>query len=69
MRFPDLAHVIEDQIADGHKVVIRILAHVTHTGSFRGVLSGGQSIQPTGKPVAMESFVTHSFIRGKIVEF
>lgn len=59
--------MIEDQIADGHKVVIRMLAHITHKGSFRGVLSGDQNIQSTTKPVAMESKVTHSSIRGKIV--
>jgi predicted ester cyclase len=40
--FPDFRSVIEDQIAEGDKVVTRWRASGTHQGEFRG-------IAPTGK--------------------
>ena len=40
--FPDIAHTIEDQIAEGDRVVARLRAHATHEGELMG-------IPPTGK--------------------
>ena len=45
--FPDIAHSIEDQIAEGDKVVTRLRARATHTGDLMG-------IPPTGKGVTIE---------------
>jgi predicted ester cyclase len=42
--FPDTVHLIEDQIAEGDKVVTRLRARATFTGEVLG-------IPPTGKPV------------------
>ena len=66
--FPDLVHVIEDQVSEGDKVLTRMTVHATHTGNFQGALSAGQSIAPTGNRVAMESFVIHRLASGKIAE-
>ena len=35
--FPGLQHTIEEQIAEGDKVVNRITWRATHTGSFQGI--------------------------------
>ena len=35
--FPDLEHTIEDQIADGDKVVTRWIARGTHRGELMGI--------------------------------
>ena len=57
----DFRHEIEDQIAEGDKVVSRIKAWGTHTGDFMG-------IPATGKEVTMEAIVVHRIANGKIVE-
>jgi predicted ester cyclase len=46
--FPDLRLDIREMKVDGNRVVSRIAATATHTGSFLGK-------PPTGKPVAWES--------------
>src|SRR5215217_2009846 len=43
--FPDLHVTIQDQVAEGDKVVTHKLFHGTHQGSFMG-------IAPTGRPIA-----------------
>jgi predicted ester cyclase len=40
--FPDLRGIVEDEIAEGDKVVLRIACSGTHEGEFLGIL-------PTGK--------------------
>ncbi|MCI0694955.1 ester cyclase [candidate division KSB1 bacterium] len=59
--FTDLYHIIEDQIAEGDKVVNRITLRGTHKGDFQG-------IPPTGKEVAFPAIVIDRFEGGKIVE-
>jgi len=59
--FSDFAHVIDDQIAEGDKVVTRITARGKHTGNFLG-------IPPTGKEVTMTGIAVHRIANGKIVE-
>lgn len=59
--FSDFRHEIEDQIAEGDKVVTRIKASGTHTGDFLG-------IAPTGKQVTMTGTAVHRIANGKIVE-
>jgi steroid delta-isomerase-like uncharacterized protein len=59
--FPDLSAKIEEMVAEGDKVAIRVINTGTHKGEFQGIL-------PTGKKV---SFGGRDFITlrdGKIVE-
>jgi len=59
--FPDTAHKIEDIIAEGDKVAVRISATATHTGEIFGV-------QPTGKKVELSSIVIFRIVDGRIIE-
>ena len=59
--FPDISATIEEIVAEGDKVAIRVINTGTHKGEFQGIL-------PTGKKV---SFGGRDFITlrdGKIVE-
>jgi predicted ester cyclase len=57
----DFHHVVEDQIAEGDKVVSRITAYGTHTGELLGV-------QPTGSRVTMTGIAIHRIADGRLVE-
>src|SRR3990172_5976383 len=59
--FSDAHTVIEDQIAEGDKVVTRLTWHATHSGNFQG-------LPPTGKQIAMAGTVVQRIQDGKIVE-
>ncbi len=60
--FPDLSATVEDQIAEGDKLVQRIRWSGTHEGEFFGV-------PPTGKRVTAELMEIHRFgSDGKITE-
>src|SRR5919107_2352134 len=59
--FPDIAHSIEDQIAEGDKVVTRLRARATHDGELMG-------IPPTGKGVTIEGTSIWRIADGKIGE-
>ena len=59
--FPDIAHTIEDQIAEGDRVVARLRAHATHEGELMG-------IPPTGKEVTIEGISIWRIANGKIKE-
>jgi predicted ester cyclase len=59
--FPDLHLVIEDQIAEGDKVVTRVTFHGTHQGEFRGAA-------PTGKQVRYSGIAIDRIVEGKVVE-
>ena len=54
-------HMIEDQIADGDKVVTRLRAQ----GRFENALAG---IPPTGKDMEVTAIAVHRVADGKIVE-
>ena len=58
--FPDFHLAIEDMIAEGDKVWIRITAHGTNHGPFMG--------PPTGKPMNITVMDVCRFENGKIVE-
>jgi predicted ester cyclase len=59
--FSDIQTIVEDQIAEGDKVVNRITMHCTHTGKY-------QDISPTGKRVVI-TYIDIALIKsGKIVE-
>ncbi len=46
--FPDFHSTIEDQIAEGDKVVTRWTMRGTHQGEFRGIAPTGEQITVTG---------------------
>jgi steroid delta-isomerase-like uncharacterized protein len=46
--FPDFHTTIEDQIAEGDKVVSRWRMRGTHVGEFRGIAPTGQELDITG---------------------
>jgi steroid delta-isomerase-like uncharacterized protein len=59
--FPDDHHTIEDLIAEGDKVVVRLTHCGTHQGTFLG-------LPPTGKQITNTSIHIFRFADGKIVE-
>lgn len=59
--FPNQHMTIEDQIAEGDKVVTRLIVRGTHQGDFMG-------IAPTGKQFTITGIVISRIIDGKIVE-
>jgi serine phosphatase RsbU (regulator of sigma subunit) len=60
--FPDLRIRIDDQIAEGDKVVVRATIRGTHHGGFRGMA-------PTGKEIEEKGFSVFRFSsEGKVVE-
>jgi len=60
--FSDLHYVIEDQVAEGDKVVSRLTTRLTHD---RREYEG---FAPTGKQYEVTGIVVHRIARGKIVE-
>jgi len=58
--FPDIRHTIEDVVADGDKVWMRMTARGTNTGPFIG--------PPTGKAMTITVIDVCRFENGKIVE-
>jgi serine phosphatase RsbU (regulator of sigma subunit) len=60
--FPDLRISIDEQIAEGDKVVTRVTFRGTHQGDFRGMA-------PTGKEVEIKGITIFRFSeKGKVVE-
>ena len=49
--FPDLQFTIEEQIAEGDKVMPRWTARGTHRGEFRGILGTGKTVRMTGSDI------------------
>ena len=59
--FPDTRHSIEDLVAEGDRVVLRLRAAGTHTGHFRG-------IAPTGRRVEMCTTAIYRVEGGRVRE-
>jgi predicted ester cyclase len=59
--FPDARYTVEDQLAEGEKVLTRWSCIDTHKGELMG-------IAPTGKPVRVSGMLTDRIVDGKIVE-
>jgi steroid delta-isomerase-like uncharacterized protein len=59
--FPDIHFTIEDQFADGDRVMTRRTARGTHKGAFQG-------IPPTNKQVRLAGTDIDRFADGKVVE-
>jgi len=59
--FPDATHTIEDQIAEGDKVVTRMTVRGTFVGEYLG-------IPPNGKQITAEGIMIHRIAGGQLVE-
>ena len=59
--FPGMQLSIEDQVAEGDRVVTRFTMRGTHAGAIEG-------IAPTGKEVTVPGIVVHRFEGGQVVE-
>ncbi|MDQ4045722.1 MAG: ester cyclase [Chloroflexota bacterium] len=59
--FPDLKMTVEDQVAEGDKVVTRFRARGTHLGEFQG-------LPPSGKQGEISGTIIDRIAGGKIVE-
>ena len=59
--FPDYQSTVEEQIAEGDKVVTRFSSEGTHQGEFMG-------IAPTGNRVRVTGIDIDRLVEGKIVE-
>jgi steroid delta-isomerase-like uncharacterized protein len=57
--FPDLVWTIDDMIAEGDRVAIRLTLRGTHRGQFRGV-------PPTGKRITLREMVFWRIVDGKL---
>lgn len=59
--FPDAYHIIEDQMAEGDKVMTRLTARGTFTGEILGY-------QPHGQVVQVSGIAVHRIANGQLVE-
>ena len=59
--FPDAVHVLEDQLAEGDKVMTRLTTRATFTGEILGY-------RPTGKVVEVSGIAVHRVAGGRLVE-
>ena len=59
--FPDTIHTIEDQMAEGDKVMTRLTARATFLGECLG-------FQPTGNVVSISGIAVHRIADGRLVE-
>ena len=59
--FPDLHVAIEDNLAEGDKVCVRLQETATHTGEYHG-------LAPTGNKLTYTVVAIWQIIEGKIVE-
>jgi predicted ester cyclase len=59
--FPDLHFTVEDTIAEGDQVVVRLTARGTQQGAFMG-------IPPTGKQATVTAIDINRIVGGKSVE-
>jgi steroid delta-isomerase-like uncharacterized protein len=59
--FPDAVHTIEDQIAEGDKVMTRLTTHATFAGECLGY-------QPTGQVIQITGIAVHRVVDGQLIE-
>ena len=59
--FPDVKMMVEDQIAEGDKVVNRVLVRGTHKGEYMGIPASGKTIEIGGIDILR-------MVEGKAVE-
>ena len=59
--FPDAIHILEDQMAEGDKVMTRLTTRATFQGEILG-------LKPTGKMVEVSGITVHRVAEGQLVE-
>jgi predicted ester cyclase len=59
--FPDLETEVEEIIAAGDRVIVRVRWRGTHTGPY-------SDVQPTGKPVDVRTIAIWRFRAGRVIE-
>jgi steroid delta-isomerase-like uncharacterized protein len=59
--FPDAVHIIEDQMAEGDKVMTRVTTRATFCSEILG-------FPPTGKVVEVKGIAVHRIANGQLVE-
>jgi steroid delta-isomerase-like uncharacterized protein len=59
--FPDAVHILEEQMAEGDKVMTRLTTRATFTGEILG-------FRPTGKVVEVSGIAVHRIADGRLVE-
>lgn len=59
--FPGLRHTIEDTVAEGDRVVVRMTIKGVHQGDF-------QDLPPTGKAINISAINLFHLVNGKIAE-
>ena len=42
--FPDYTHVIDEMVAEGDRVAVRLTFHATHQAEFQGIPSTGNAV-------------------------
>jgi predicted ester cyclase len=70
MAFPDNRFAIDEMVAEGDKVVVRMTINGTNTGPLAGLPGIGQlerPVPPTGKPVSGTAIYIFTIGDGKIV--
>jgi predicted ester cyclase len=70
--FPDNRLTIDDIVAEGNKVAVRVITHGTNTGSLVGLPAFGRfetPLPPTGKSVTASGMYLFTISGGKIVSF
>lgn len=66
--FPDIVFTVEDQVAEGNKVVTRWSAQGTHQGEWRGFPPRANGLPPTGRHVTLGATDIYLIADGKILE-
>jgi len=68
--FPDFQMAIEDIVAEGDKVWVRLKSTGTHTGEFYLPTPSGKimTLAPTGKKITIKSVNIRRVVEGKIIE-
>src|SRR5687768_7421309 len=59
--FPDAVHILDDQMAEGDKVMTRLTTRATFQGEILG-------LQPTGNVVEVSGVAVHRVANGRLVE-
>lgn len=59
--FPNAIHTIEDQMAEGDKVMTRLTVRATFQSGIMG-------FEPTGRSVEVRGIAVHRIVDGKLVE-
>lgn len=63
--FPDATFTIEDMIAEGDRVALRLTMRGTHRGAFNGIPPTGRTVQVTG--VSIERVVEGRIVEGWVI--